>query len=107
MAFLEDILGESILGSAGGALALGLGALVLVPRVLPAAARMARPLVKETIKLGLRGYDSTREIVGEASGAVRDSMAHGRAEAIAAPAAVAAHAPRRRERRKKARKKSS
>ncbi len=106
MALLEDILGESVLGPVGGALALGFGALALAPRVLPAAARMARPLAKEMIKLGMRGYDATRDIVAEDSGAVGGIVAESAVEASAAPAAATAHAPRRRE-RKKARRKTS
>ena len=104
MALLEDIFGESIVGSMGGALVIGLGALVLVPRVLPAAWRMARPLVKETIKLGMRGYDAAREMAEEGTEAVRDLAAEGRAEASPAAAQVAAPAPNRREGRKRAHK---
>lgn len=104
MAILEDILGESIVGSTGGALAIGMGILVLAPRLLPAAGRAARPLAKEMIKLGLRSYDAVRETAEESTAAVREIVAENRVGASPAAATVAAPGPKRRERRKKVRK---
>ena len=103
MALLEDVFGESVVGSLGGGLAIVAGA-VVVRLVLPTAARMARPLVKETIKIGMRGYDAAREMAAEGTEAARDIAAEVRAEPSPAAAPVAAPAPNRRERRKRGRK---
>lgn len=96
MAFIDDLLqAESAKG-----LAIGLGAAVLVPVILPAVAALARPIARAAIKTGIIVYEKGREAVAEMSEVVEDLIAEARADlehgqpvglaaAIAAPAAAA------------------
>ncbi len=61
MALLEDVF-EGVAGPA----ALGIGALFLVPTVLPAVGRMLRPVAKELIKTGMMAYDEAHVAVSGA-----------------------------------------
>jgi hypothetical protein len=73
MAILEDIFkGGTVTG-----LAVGVGALLLVPTVLPAVGRVVRPAVKAAIKGGMVFYRETVAEVGEMAG---DLFAEARAE---------------------------
>ena len=73
MAILEDVFkGGTVTG-----LAVGVGALLLVPTVLPAVGRVVRPAVKAAIKGGMVFYRETVAEVGEMAG---DLVAEARAE---------------------------
>jgi hypothetical protein len=61
MALIEDLFkGNAITG-----LAVGVGAILLAPTVLPAVGRVLRPAVKAAIKGGLVFYRETLSDVGE------------------------------------------
>src|ERR1700722_10419946 len=73
MAILEDVFrGSTVTG-----LAVGVGALLLAPTVLPAVGRVMRPAVKAAIKGGMVFYRETVAEVGEMAG---DLFAEARAE---------------------------
>ena len=73
MAILEDVFkGGTVTG-----LAVGVGALLLAPTVLPAVGRVVRPAVKAAIKGGMVFYRETIAEVGELAG---DLFAEARAE---------------------------
>lgn len=73
MAILEDVFkGGTVTG-----LAVGVGALLLVPTVLPAVGRVVRPAVKAAIKGGMVFYRETVSEIGEMAG---DLFAEARAE---------------------------
>ncbi len=72
MALLEDILEEAL-----GPVAIGVGALILIPKLFPSVGRALRPVAKEAIKAGMAVYDRTVATVTEATG---DLVAEARAE---------------------------
>ncbi len=73
MALFEDMLKAEGMGP----LAIGVGALLLAPTVLPAMGRILRPVVKGAIKTGIAVYEETYASVREATG---DIIAEARAE---------------------------
>jgi hypothetical protein len=73
MALLEDV----VKMEGAGPLVLGVGALMLVPALLPALGRVLRPVAKGIIKTGMSVYDETFATVREATG---DLIAEARAE---------------------------
>lgn len=73
MAILEDLFkGGTVTG-----LAVGVGALLLAPTVLPAVGRIVRPAVKAAIKGGMVFYRETVAEIGEMAG---DLFAEARTE---------------------------
>ncbi len=72
MALFEDILEEAL-----GPVAIGVGALILIPKLFPSVGRALRPVAKEAIKAGIAVYDRTVATVTEATG---DLVAEARAE---------------------------
>lgn len=88
MADLKDFLGES-----PGPVALGIGAILLAPTLLPAFGRIARPIAKGVIKTGISLYRETYASVSESTG---DLIAEARAELEAESQSVPEHkAPRK------------
>ncbi len=77
MALLEDVLGME---GAAGPVAIGVGALLLAPRVLPIIGRVLRPVAKEVIKIGLAAYDEAHATVSEAYQATSDLVAEARSD---------------------------
>jgi hypothetical protein len=73
MAIFEDI----FKAEGAGPLALGVGAVLLAPAVLPAVGRIMRPVMKGVIKTGIAIYEETYASVKEATG---DIIAEARAE---------------------------
>jgi len=61
-------------------LAIGRGAAVLAPVLVPAVGRVARPVAKTVIKGGLVVYDRAREVVAEAGETVEDLVAEASSE---------------------------
>lgn len=61
-------------------LAIGIGAAILVPVILPAVAALARPIARAAIKTGIVIYDKTREAVAEMGEVVEDLVAEARAD---------------------------
>ena len=86
MAILEDVFkGSTVTG-----LAIGVGALLLAPTVLPAVGRVVRPAVKAAIKGGMVFYRETVAEVGEMAGDLfaeaRSELEHETSNAGALPA---------------------
>jgi len=61
-------------------LAIGVGALALLPVVLPVVAAIAKPLVKAGIKGGLIFYQKGKEAFAEASETLEDLVVEAQAE---------------------------
>ncbi len=72
MALFEDLLEEAL-----GPVAIGVGALLVVPALFPSVGRALRPVAKQAIKAGVSVYDWTVTTVTEATG---DLVAEARAE---------------------------
>lgn len=73
---LSDLLkGETSKGAA-----IGLGAAILAPLVLPVLAQSARPLARTLIKTGIILYHKGRETLAEAEETFEDLLAEVRAE---------------------------
>ncbi len=72
MAIIEELVEEAL-----GPVVIGIGALLLVPRLFPAVGRVFRPIAKGAIKTGISIYDQTVATVSEATG---DLVAEARAE---------------------------
>lgn len=68
---------EGLFEEAAGPVAIGIGALVLAPKVLPVVGRMLRPIAKGAIKTGMAIYEETYATVAEATG---DLFAEARSE---------------------------
>lgn len=66
----------------GAGLAIGIGAVVLAPVVIPALAGVAKPLAKEIIKSGLTMYEKGKVMAAEARETLEDLAAEAQAEVI-------------------------
>jgi len=64
----------------GTGVAIGLGAIVLAPTVIPLVGTIAKPLVKATIKSGLILYGKGREMIAETTEVLEDLTAEAQAE---------------------------
>ena len=64
----------------GGGFLVGVGAALVAPIILPAAAAALRPVAKELIKGGLFVADSLRELLAEGEEHLSDLVAEARAE---------------------------
>ncbi len=73
MALLEDVF-EGVAGPT----ALGIGALFVVPTILPAMGRVLRPVAKGIIKTGMMAYDEAQSAVSEAYQEARSEWDHDR-----------------------------
>lgn len=76
MALLDDVLKGNILGG----LAIGIGAAIVGPVVLPVLAGIAKPLAKGAIKSGLLLFEKGKETVAEMSEVLEDIVAEAKAE---------------------------
>lgn len=72
----------------GTGIAIGIGAIVLAPAVIPAVAAIVKPLAKAGIKSGLAIYCKGKEVVAETVEVFEDLTAEAKAE-LAAEAAAA------------------
>jgi hypothetical protein len=61
------------------AVALGVGAVVLAPTVLP----LLKPVAKATIKTGVTFYEKTKGVIAETGEVIGDLVAEAKAEAMA------------------------
>ena len=77
MAFLEDTVGAVFEGGPATGIAIGAGALLLLPGLLPTIGRMVRPLAVAAIKTGMSVYNEASATVREMT---EDIMAEARAE---------------------------
>jgi len=89
MALLEDM----FKGSVGTGLAVGIGAAVLAPVVIPAIGGLLRPVAKNVIKAGLIAYDKGREAAASLGEMTGDLAAEARSEMQAREAAAQPQAP--------------
>ncbi|MBI5236973.1 MAG: DUF5132 domain-containing protein [Deltaproteobacteria bacterium] len=80
MAFLDDLLKGNVVT----ALAIGIGAAVLAPVVVPLAAAVVKPLAKAAIKGGLIILEKGKETLAEMSEVAEDLVAEAKAEAAKA-----------------------
>ena len=62
------------------ALAIGAGAVLLAPVIIPAIGGALRPLLKSTIKGGILAYEGAKVAVAEAREAMEDLTAEAKAE---------------------------
>lgn len=76
MALLDNGLKGNILTG----LAIGVGAAVIAPAVIPVLAGIAKPIAKALIKGGITLYDRTREAIAEGSEVLEDIVAEVKAE---------------------------
>ena len=67
----------------GTGLAIGIGALIIAPAVIPALGAVIRPIAKATIKSGLVLVEKARELVAETVETVSDMKAEVEAELAA------------------------
>jgi hypothetical protein len=70
-------------GKGGRAIALGIGAVVLAPILLPAIGKVAKPIAKATLKNGITLYEKGKVAVAEANEVWEDILAEAKAEAMA------------------------
>jgi len=66
----------------GTGLAIGLGALLLAPAILPAVSAVMRPLAKASIKGGVLLFEKARELIAEAKESIEDLAAEAHAELV-------------------------
>lgn len=64
----------------GTGLAIGVGALILAPTVVPAVAAILKPLAKAGIKSGFIAYEKGREVLAETREVIEDLAAEVKAE---------------------------
>ncbi len=76
MALLDNGLKGNILTG----LAIGIGAAIFAPQVIPALAGVVKPLAKAAIKGGLVLYEKSKEAVAEAGEMMEDIVAEVKAE---------------------------
>jgi hypothetical protein len=74
------LLENGLKGNIVTGLAIGIGAAVLGPVLIPALANVAKPLVKAAIKGGILLYEKGKESVAEAGEMVEDLMAEAKVE---------------------------
>ena len=72
--------------------AIGIGAAILAPVVIPLFANIAKPLAKAAIKGGIQLYERGKETFAEVAEITEDIVAEAKAE-LAESAAAAAAAP--------------
>lgn len=77
MAWLESTVESIVEGGAVTGVAIGVGALLLVPGLLPAVGRALRPVAVGAIKMGMTVYNEAASTVRETAD---DLMAEARAE---------------------------
>jgi len=84
MALLED----SLKGNLVTGLAIGIGAAILAPVVIPLFANVAKPLAKAAIKGGMQLYERGKETLAEVAEITEDLVAEAKAELAESTAAA-------------------
>ncbi|NLI81282.1 MAG: DUF5132 domain-containing protein [Deltaproteobacteria bacterium] len=64
----------------GAGLAVGIGAILLAPVLVPVVAAAAKPIIKAGIKGGMLLYAKTREIIAETQEVIEDLAAEAKSE---------------------------
>ena len=86
MGLLDNgLLGNGLKGNVVTGLAIGIGAAILAPVIIPLAASIFKPLAKATIKGGITLYEKGQEMVAEAGEVVEDLVAEAKAELAQVP----------------------
>jgi hypothetical protein len=67
----------------GSAIAIGAGAVLLAPIVIPVVASVMKPLAKAVIKGGLLAYENARIAIAETTETIEDIAAEARSEIAA------------------------
>ena len=91
MALLDDALKGNIVTG----LAIGIGAAILAPVVIPLFANIAKPLAKATIKGGIQLFERGKEAFAEVAEITEDIVAEAKAELAESASAAAARRPPR------------
>ncbi len=86
MGLLED----GLKGNLVTALAIGVGAAIVAPVVIPLFANVAKPLAKAAIKGGMQLYERGKEAFAEVAEITEDIVAEAKAELAESTAAAAA-----------------
>lgn len=76
----------------GTGVAVGIGALILAPTIIPVVSAIIRPLAKATIKSGLILIEKGKEVAAEAKEALEDLAAEAQAEIAQEQTRAASHA---------------
>lgn len=74
------LLDNGLKGNVLTGLAIGIGAAILAPAVLPALAGVAKPLIKAAVKGGIVLYEKGKETVAELGEVVEDIVAEAKSE---------------------------
>jgi hypothetical protein len=67
----------------GTGVAVGIGAIILAPVILPVASAVVKPVLIAGIKGGMILYQKTSELLAEASETIEDLVAEAKAEVMA------------------------
>ena len=74
------LLDNGLKGNVVTGLAIGIGAAILAPTVLPAVANAAKPLIKAAIKSGIIIFEKGKETAAELGEVFEDIVAEAKAE---------------------------
>ncbi len=75
-----SLFNNGLKGNILSGLAIGIGATIIAPVVIPILASAVKPIAKATIKSGLMLYEKGKETVAEVSEMVEDIVAEAKAE---------------------------
>ncbi len=78
------LLDNGLKGNVVTGLAIGIGAAILAPTVLPAVANAAKPLIKAAIKSGIIIFEKGKETAAELGEVFEDIVAEAKSEMAAA-----------------------
>jgi hypothetical protein len=87
------LLDDALKGNIVTGLAIGLGAAILAPVVIPLFANIAKPLAKATIKGGIQLFERGKEAFAEVAEITEDIVAEAKAELAEAAAAPVGAVP--------------
>jgi peptide subunit release factor 1 (eRF1) len=74
------LLDNGLKGNVMTGLAIGIGAAILAPAVIPVVANVAKPLLKAAIKTGIIMFEKGKETVAELNEVFEDIVAEAKAE---------------------------
>ncbi len=75
-----SLLGNGLKGNILTGLAIGVGATILAPAIIPVLANIAKPLAKAALKGGIILYEKGKEAFAETKEVVEDLVAEAKAE---------------------------
>ena len=74
------LLDNGLKGNVLTGLAIGVGAAILAPSIIPAVANVAKPLIKAVIKTGIIMFEKGKETAAELSEVFEDIVAEAKSE---------------------------